>query len=121
VIAPGERGQQERLERSIPVGIRKVGGGTLAIEWKDGHHSSFEPAYLRERCPCAHCVDELTGRRVFGPGQAAAGLEFRHAGVVGQYAVQIEFSDGHGTGLYAFETLRRICPCGECQVGEASA
>jgi DUF971 family protein len=121
VIAPKERDQREALERSTPVAIRKVGGGTLAIEWKDGHHTSFEPVYLRERCPCARCVDETTGRRVFGSGQAAAGLEFRSAQVVGQYAVQIEFSDGHGTGLYAFDSLRRLCPCPACKGGDLPA
>ena len=54
------------LERSTPVAIRKVGGGTLIVEWLDGHRSSYPPVHLRERCPCAQCVDENTGRRIFG-------------------------------------------------------
>lgn len=114
--APGVPGG-DPLERDTPVTIRKVGGGTLVIDWRDGHHSSFPPAHLRERCPCARCVDENTGRRIFGEGQAEAGIEFRHAQVVGQYAVQIEFSDGHGTGLYSFDRLRSVCPCPECEAG----
>jgi DUF971 family protein len=36
---------------------------------------------------------------------------------VGNYAIQITFSDGHSTGIYSYDQLRTICPCPEC--GEA--
>ena len=114
-MPPSEGERREIVERATPVAIRKKGGERLTLEWKDGHVSNFEPAYLRERCPCARCVDEMTGRRTFGQGQAEPGLEFRQAQVVGQYALQIDFSDGHGTGLFAFELLRSACPCGACR------
>ncbi len=106
-------------DRATPVEIRKKGGLELSIRWKDGHESCFEPASLRESCPCARCVDEITGERRHGAGQAPAGLEFRHAEVVGHYALQVEFSDGHGTGLYPFDLLRRLCGCADCRAAAA--
>jgi DUF971 family protein len=36
------------------------------------------------------------------------------ATVVGNYAVQISFTDGHSTGIYSYDHLRSICPCPEC-------
>jgi DUF971 family protein len=34
---------------------------------------------------------------------------------IGAYAMKIDWSDGHSTGIYSFDYLRRICPCGECR------
>jgi DUF971 family protein len=34
---------------------------------------------------------------------------------VGNYAIHIKWNDGHGTGIYSFEHLRKICPCAECK------
>jgi DUF971 family protein len=38
----------------------------------------------------------------------------RAAKAVGNYALQIDFSDGHTTGIYSYDYLRTICPCEEC-------
>jgi len=38
----------------------------------------------------------------------------RAAKTVGHYALQIEFTDGHGTGIYSYDFLRTICPCPQC-------
>jgi len=38
----------------------------------------------------------------------------KSANAVGNYAIQILFSDGHTTGIYSFEHLREICPCEQC-------
>ena len=44
--------------------------------------------------------------------QAATGLQAAHA--VGNYALQIDFNDGHATGIFSFDFLRTICPCQDC-------
>jgi DUF971 family protein len=38
----------------------------------------------------------------------------RSAHAVGHYAIQIDFTDGHATGIYSFDYLRTICPCEDC-------
>ena len=37
------------------------------------------------------------------------------AAAVGNYAIQVEFSDGHATGIYSFDALREMCPCEACE------
>jgi DUF971 family protein len=95
----------------------------IKIDWKDGHHSEYGLQYLRDKCPCATC----TGAHGTPPRQpsptGAPGNPFqmyqprlKMLGVepVGQYAIRINWSDGHNTGLYSYEHLRHICNCPEC-------
>jgi DUF971 family protein len=94
----------------------------IRIEWADGHHSEYQLAYLRERCPCATC----TG--VHGSAGPAASpfqlykplLKIVHVEAAGGYAMQIRWNDGHATGLYSYDYLREICPCAECAASRAS-
>ncbi len=90
-------------------------GKALEIRWKDGHRSVYEPRFLRLNCPCAGCVDEMTGRRTLLPTQVPEGIYPTAIHYVGRYALQFVWSDGHDTGFFSFETLRRLCTCSECQ------
>ncbi|MFQ5791700.1 MAG: P-loop NTPase, partial [Acidobacteriota bacterium] len=91
------------------------GEGKLRIVWADGHDSRYPFDFLRNNCPCAVCVDEWTGQRhnliLLLPSN------FRPTAVnpVGNYAIQIAWSDGHNTGIYSFGRLRELCPCEECK------
>ncbi len=97
-----------------PVEIRKQGGERLRIAWADGHVSVYSARRLRARCPCAQCVDEMSGERRVGEDEVDPDVAIAQVEPVGNYALQIRFSDGHGTGLYSFDHLRRICACGGC-------
>src|SRR5262245_33537875 len=99
---------------ATPVEIRKQGQERLRITWGDGHVSEYPAHYLRARCPCASCVDEITLERKVGPLQVVPYVELLKANLVGSYAVQIEWSDGHRTGIYSFDYLRSICGCETC-------
>lgn len=90
-------------------------GTALRIRWGDGHVSTYEPRYLRIRCPCARCVEELTGRRILEPDSVPEGIYPRAIRYVGSYALRFDWSDGHDTGIYPFEFLREICPCEACR------
>ena len=83
----------------------------LYILWKDGHESHFPFFPLRDACPCANCVDELTGQKTLNPATIAREIRIRSCEYVGNYALRIQWSDGHNTGLYSFKLLRRLCPC----------
>jgi len=89
-------------------------GSRLRIEWKDGHVSTYEPRSLRLRCPCAACMDEMTGERTLDPERIPEPVHPTEIRYVGRYALQFLWSDGHSTGIYPFEYLRRLCPCEEC-------
>ena len=100
-------------------------GAGVDIVWSDGHASHYDFPYLREQCPCAMCNDEREkkAQAKFGPGAALGPAlpmfkpraRARSAKPVGNYALQIEFTDGHSTGIYSFTYLREICPCAACR------
>jgi DUF971 family protein len=100
-------------------------GAGVDITWSDTHASHYDFAYLREQCPCAMCNDERQ-KKNDAPQPAAPVLSSpllpmfkpkltaRAAQAVGNYALQIDFTDGHATGIYSFDYLRTICPCEAC-------
>lgn len=105
------------------VKIHVTSGTGVDITWVDGHSSHYDFPLLRDRCPCATCKDEREKKREFasaGPASAAALPMFkpkaraRAATTVGNYAIQITFTDGHSTGIYSYDYLRSVCPCPAC-------
>ena len=80
-------------------------GRTIRITWDGGRIVSFASFDLRAECPCASCVEELTGKRILrredvDPQVAATGFAR-----IGRYALQFQWSDGHSTGIYSYSRL----------------
>lgn len=90
-------------------------GRRLRIEWEDGHVSTYRPRRLRLACPCAGCVDEATGERMLTPAMVADDVHPLEIRYVGRYALRFFWSDGHDTGIYPFDYLRRLCDCEVCR------
>lgn len=90
----------------------------LEIEWSDGHACLYTIAYLRAMCPCAQCKIVREGEQkakkkpllTILPGNYAKPLTAVGAELVGNYALRIDWSDSHGSGIYSFDYLRQICP-----------
>lgn len=101
------------VKTAQPQELKKVGDQAFKIKWTDDHASEYNSWYLRARCPCALCVNELTGERITREKDISQDLKLVKADIVGQYALSFDFSDHHNTGIYSFEYLRGICPC--CQ------
>jgi DUF971 family protein len=113
------------IQQNQPKTLKRLGTGFL-IEWKDGHFSEYPHRYLRQMCPCAECSfirhDGHDVHSLFAPqGDGNSTLiavpdDISPADIqlVGRYALQFIWSDGHSTGIYSFETLRELCPCPEC-------
>mgnify|MGYP001595005725 CR=1 FL=1 len=102
------------MPSEAPAKIEKIDDDELRILWEDAHESLFSFRFLRQRCPCAQCKDEWTGRRLLDPEAVPAGLKALSAGMVGNYALSFQFSDRHGSGVYSFALLRALCPCAGC-------
>ena len=96
--------------RTIPADIRQDGPRSLAITWGDGHRSVYDVRDLRLACGCAVCVDEWTGEDRLDPGSVPEDVAPRSLEPVGRYAIQIDWSDGHQSGIYPFERLRGLDP-----------
>jgi len=87
----------------------------LSILWKDAHESLFSLEYLRHQCPCALCDSKKKNRDPFKIiKEIPKDIEVLHIEPVGHYAVQIEWNDGHSTGIYTFDYLRKLCSCPAC-------
>jgi DUF971 family protein len=95
--------------RSTPVEIGPTeDGDRLRIVWQDGAESLYAPRDLRLACPCAGCVDEMTGQPRLVPNAVPADVMPISIHYVGRYALQFVWSDGHQTGIYPYEYLRRL-------------
>jgi DUF971 family protein len=113
----------------IPLDVRKKPinlkvhlstGEGVDITWADMHTSHYDFPYLRDSCPCAMCNDEREKKAKSGAATVAVLPMFKPrvtakaASPVGNYAIQIQFSDSHATGIFSFGHLREICPCEAC-------
>ena len=59
-------------------------------------------------CACAHCVDEWTGEYKLDAASVPEDVRPTRIKAVGRYAIQIHWTDGHGTGIYSFDRLREL-------------
>src|SRR5262245_57296318 len=96
------------MTNPTPSVIRRSDPSKVEIEWSDGATSRFLAAELRRTCPCAQCVNEVTGVRVHDPSTVPDDLRQEDLRLVGNYGVSMRFSDGHHTGIFTFEFLRRL-------------
>src|ERR1700709_943778 len=96
--------------RISPANIQAI-GNQLAIQWNDGSETYLPLEYLRRACPCAACGGEpdVLGR-VVRPRVTYTDASFRLKGyqLVGSYALQPSWEDGHATGLYTFDYLKNL-------------
>ncbi len=78
---------------------------TLEILWSDDATTIYALEYLRGWCPCAHCQGHFSKEMRF---HEVPGVELQNVDPVGSYAVRPRWSDGHDSGIYAFDYLRQI-------------
>jgi DUF971 family protein len=88
------------------------GARVTEIDWVDGHKSTYPHAVLRGYCPCAGCQGHEGPIRFHAPSDTQQEIE--DIELVGNYAVRLQWFDGHGSGLYSFRFLRALCQCDEC-------
>ncbi len=112
--AAAEHGRTDAVE---PQQVEILANGDLSIVWPDGHQGIHKPYSLRINCPCAQCVDEDSGKRTIDPNRVPLDIRIDAFDNVGRYALALQFSDGHSTGLYAFTYLREMCECETCRSG----
>ena len=102
-------------ETPVPREIGRADRHDLRLVWRDGHESVLPARLLRQSCPCALCVDELTGRRTLDPQSVPQTIAPESVELVGRYAIRLYWNDGHSSGIYTFRLLRDLCPCEECR------
>jgi DUF971 family protein len=104
-------------QKSLPAGITlNKNEGFLEIRWNDGETCTYPLDHLREACPCVECRGghERMGRE-YDPDNILKltpkrSYKVNDLQLIGNYALQPIWDDGHQTGIYTWEFLRRICP-----------
>jgi len=79
-------------------------GRRLVLTWGT-ETTRIDAVTLRRNCPCAGCVDEMTGERTLRDDSVDPEVRILEIARVGRYALQLGFSDGHATGLFTYASL----------------
>ena len=83
-----------------------AGKTTLHIAFDDGRSYALPAELLRVMSPSAEVQGHSPAQRVTVGGKRS--VRIRSLTAVGNYAVQIAFSDGHDTGYYRWTYLREL-------------
>lgn len=95
----------------IPAAIHRA-DDAITITWNADHTGVYGARDLRLACQCAGCKEEMTGQALLDPTTVPADVSPVKVELVGAYAIKIVWSDGHDTGIYTYEYLLALCPCG---------
>ncbi len=81
----------------------------LKIDWDDNTKSSINADVLRKNCPCAVCTSKPDGSDEMRVSYfTTEELQIVSVAVVGNYAINIIWKDGHNTGIYEFKLLKEL-------------
>lgn len=95
-----------------PKQIKIIDKDKLSLTWNDNTLSIISLKYLRDECPCAGCKGETILFKTFRPPKptmlSPEMYKIKSINVVGEYAIQIAWKDGHNTGIYTWEYLKTL-------------
>ena len=80
----------------------------LKMTFSDGVSHDYPTPILRGYCPCAHCQGHGSMPHKWNPPADESEIRVEDVTQVGGYAICIAWADGHNTGVYSFQMLRRI-------------
>lgn len=96
-------------DATTPTGVDLQDSKSLfLVSWQDGSESRIPYRDLRLACGCALCIEEMTGKPLLDPETVPPDVGVQDCKEVGLYGVQITWSDGHSTGIYTWERLRKL-------------
>ena len=88
--------------------LEQTKNNKLKIVWNNGDEAEYQVRSLRLACPCASCIDEWTGQKRLKEKSIPNDIKPVKIHPVGQYAIQIYWSDNHNTGIYSFKFLHSL-------------
>lgn len=91
-----------------PSQIVEENDSEISITWSDDVMTNYRASQLRRSCPCAGCINEWTGEKMLDEKNIPDDLSFDQISIVGRYALNFHFSDGHDTGIFSFSFLRNL-------------
>jgi ATP-binding protein involved in chromosome partitioning len=94
--------------RTTPIGLRRLNARTLSVLWADGRRDDLDVRDLRLACHCALCIEEMSGRKLLDPRRVGLDVSPRVITSIGNYAIGVDWSEGHNSGIYSFDYLRML-------------
>lgn len=92
--------------------IKVLNKEDLFIKWDDETESKINLRYLRDECPCANCKGETVLLKTYRPPKQQTlnpeMYKINNIEAVGGYAIQVTWKDGHSTGIYSWEYLKKL-------------
>ena len=85
-----------------------LGDKEITFTWSDGKKWRIANRDLRQSCPCASCIDEYTGEQILDKESVPTDIKAEEAVPLGNYAVQIRWSDGHNSGIFSYTYLEKF-------------
>lgn len=98
----------EKNVKSRPKEVHLTDQTPPKIVWDDGVVQSFDHRALRLACPCAACINEMTGEKMLQESSVPKDIKIVEARPVGRYGLNLVFSDGHGSGIYTHDRMRQL-------------
>ncbi|MDF7806118.1 P-loop NTPase [Pontiellaceae bacterium B12219] len=80
---------------------------TITLTWPD-ETVTVSNAALRRACNCALCVDEMTRKPLLDPASIPMDIHAEKIELIGNYAVMVDWSDGHNTGFFPYSVFREL-------------
>lgn len=96
----------------VPKQIKIENKDTLFIKWEDDSETRIGLKYLRDECPCASCKGETILLKTYRPPKLTVlspdMYKIKNIEVVGEYAIQLTWKDGHNTGIYSWDYFKEL-------------
>ncbi|MEI7484974.1 MAG: DUF971 domain-containing protein [Ignavibacteriota bacterium] len=100
------------MENYYPIQLKKTENNSLSVKWNDDSVTEITLTKLRDECPCVNCKGESVIFESYipikSPFKAAGYYEIDKIETVGNYAISIKWKDGHDTGIYSWDILRKL-------------
>ena len=96
------------LKIIAPTALYRKDPETLGIRWSDGTTSEYSLHFLRSSCPCAVCVNEWSGEKMLDESRIPKDIRPLRLFAVGKYAMGVHWSDGHQTGIFSYDYLKKL-------------
>jgi len=92
-----------------PEKIKILDNKYLWIKWNDDTEAKIDLQKMREMCPCATCLAERNNQsKNYIPLLLSSQITVSGIEAVGSYAIQINWQDGHNTGIYEYTFLKNL-------------
>ena len=95
-----------------PNQVKIINKDKLKIKWDDLTETILSLKYMRDECPCAGCKGETILLKTYRPPAPTVVTpemyQVKNIEVVGDYAIQVTWNDGHNTGIYSWDYIKQL-------------